>query len=78
MRESGVYSEVGKLRTVMVCRPSLAHPRLTKEYWPWRDHLDAEGSRCHDRSREDQAQERESYIEGAPDSFRQESFHWPI
>jgi arginine deiminase len=29
MREFGVYSEVGKLRTVMVCRPSLAHQRLT-------------------------------------------------
>jgi arginine deiminase len=29
MREVGVYSEVGKLRTVMVCRPSLAHQRLT-------------------------------------------------
>ena len=25
----GVHSEVGKLRTVMVCRPSLAHHRLT-------------------------------------------------
>ena len=25
----GVYSEVGKLRTVMVCRPGLAHRRLT-------------------------------------------------
>src|SRR4030095_13316988 len=24
-----VHSEVGKLRTVMVCRPSLAHQRLT-------------------------------------------------
>lgn len=29
MREFGVHSEVGKLRTVMVCRPSLAHLRLT-------------------------------------------------
>ncbi|BCH25670.1 arginine deiminase [Mesorhizobium sp. L-8-10] len=29
MREFGVHSEVGKLRTVMVCRPSLAHQRLT-------------------------------------------------
>ena len=29
MREFGVYSEVGKLRTVMVCRPGLAHQRLT-------------------------------------------------
>ena len=29
MRQVGVYSEVGKLRTVMVCRPSLAHQRLT-------------------------------------------------
>ena len=29
MREFGVFSEVGKLRTVMVCRPSLAHQRLT-------------------------------------------------
>src|ERR1700760_5107226 len=25
----GVHSEVGKLRTVMVCRPGLAHERLT-------------------------------------------------
>src|SRR5215831_18542759 len=29
MRRFGVHSEVGKLRTVMVCRPSLAHQRLT-------------------------------------------------
>jgi len=29
MREFGVHSEVGKLRIVMVCRPSLAHQRLT-------------------------------------------------
>jgi arginine deiminase len=29
MREFGVHSEVGKLRTVLVCRPSLAHLRLT-------------------------------------------------
>ena len=29
MSEVGVHSEVGKLRTVMVCRPSLAHQRLT-------------------------------------------------
>jgi len=29
MREFGVHSEVGKLRTVVVCRPSLAHLRLT-------------------------------------------------
>src|SRR4051794_1820435 len=29
MRQFGVHSEVGKLRTVMVCRPSLAHQRLT-------------------------------------------------
>src|SRR5512137_1342537 len=29
MRELGVHSEVGKLRTVMVCRPGLAHQRLT-------------------------------------------------
>src|SRR3954471_10143632 len=28
-REYGVHSEVGKLRTVMVCRPGLAHERLT-------------------------------------------------
>jgi arginine deiminase len=28
-RTVGVHSEVGKLRTVMVCRPSLAHQRLT-------------------------------------------------
>ena len=29
MQEFGVHSEVGKLRTVMVCRPGLAHQRLT-------------------------------------------------
>ena len=29
MREFGVHSEVGKLRTVLVCGPSLAHERLT-------------------------------------------------
>ena len=29
MRSVGVHSEVGKLRTVMVCGPSLAHQRLT-------------------------------------------------
>ena len=29
MRTFGVHSEVGKLRTVMVCRPGLAHERLT-------------------------------------------------
>ena len=29
MRQVGVHSEVGKLRTVMVCKPSLAHQRLT-------------------------------------------------
>lgn len=29
MRQFGVHSEVGKLRTVMVCRPGLAHSRLT-------------------------------------------------
>src|SRR5574340_989641 len=29
MRDFGVHSEVGKLRTVMVCRPGLAHQRLT-------------------------------------------------
>jgi len=29
MAEFGVHSEVGKLRTVLVCRPSLAHQRLT-------------------------------------------------
>jgi arginine deiminase len=29
MTSLGVHSEVGKLRTVMVCRPSLAHQRLT-------------------------------------------------
>jgi arginine deiminase len=28
-RQFGVHSEVGKLRTVMVCRPGLAHQRLT-------------------------------------------------
>src|SRR5437762_9595515 len=27
--EVGVHSEVGTLRTVMVCRPGLAHQRLT-------------------------------------------------
>ena len=27
----GVYSEVGKLRQVMVCSPGLAHTRLTPE-----------------------------------------------
>jgi arginine deiminase len=29
MQTLGVHSEVGKLRTVMVCRPGLAHQRLT-------------------------------------------------
>jgi arginine deiminase len=29
MQNLGVHSEVGKLRTVMVCRPGLAHQRLT-------------------------------------------------
>lgn len=29
MRQVGVHSEVGKLRTVLVCKPSLAHQRLT-------------------------------------------------
>jgi arginine deiminase len=29
MQSLGVHSEVGKLRTVMVCRPGLAHQRLT-------------------------------------------------
>lgn len=29
MPDLGVYSEVGKLRTVLVCQPSLAHQRLT-------------------------------------------------
>ena len=29
MRGFGVHSEVRKLRTVMVCRPSLAHQRMT-------------------------------------------------
>src|SRR5580765_3351877 len=28
-REFGVHSEIGKLQTVMVCRPGLAHQRLT-------------------------------------------------
>ena len=28
-RKFGVHSEVGKLKTVMVCRPGLAHQRLT-------------------------------------------------
>jgi arginine deiminase len=31
MNGFGVYSEVGKLRKVMVCRPGLAHLRLTPE-----------------------------------------------
>src|SRR3974377_611012 len=31
MGRYGVYSEVGKLRTVMVCRPGLAHKRLTPD-----------------------------------------------
>jgi hypothetical protein len=29
MHEFGVHSEVGRLRTVLVCRPGLAHQRLT-------------------------------------------------
>ena len=29
MPNFGVHSEVGRLRTVMVCRPGLAHQRLT-------------------------------------------------
>ena len=29
-RKVGVHSEVGKLRTVVVCRPSLAHQRPTR------------------------------------------------
>ena len=29
MQKFGVYSEVGRLRTVLVCRPGLAHQRLT-------------------------------------------------
>src|ERR1700740_1449867 len=29
MQNFGVYSEVGKLHAVMVCRPGLAHQRLT-------------------------------------------------
>lgn len=29
MQQVGVHSEVGKLRTVLVCRPGLAHQRLT-------------------------------------------------
>ena len=29
MQTFGVHSEVGKLRTVLVCRPGLAHQRLT-------------------------------------------------
>lgn len=29
MRQVGVHSEVGKLKTVLVCKPSLAHQRLT-------------------------------------------------
>ena len=31
MHPLGVHSEVGKLRTVMVCRPGLAHQRLTPD-----------------------------------------------
>src|SRR5579871_6199928 len=31
MASLGVHSEVGKLRKVMVCRPGLAHLRLTPE-----------------------------------------------
>src|SRR6516164_9383238 len=31
MATFGAYSEVGKLRKVMVCRPGLAHLRLTPE-----------------------------------------------
>ena len=29
MSKLGVHSEIGKLNTVMVCRPGLAHKRLT-------------------------------------------------
>ena len=29
MQTFGVHSEVGQLRTVLVCRPGLAHQRLT-------------------------------------------------
>jgi arginine deiminase len=29
MRQLGVHSEIGRLRTVLVCRPGLAHQRLT-------------------------------------------------
>ena len=29
MTQLGVHSEAGKLRTVLVCRPGLAHQRLT-------------------------------------------------
>ena len=28
-RHHGVHSEVGRLRTVLVCRPGMAHERLT-------------------------------------------------
>src|SRR3954447_3718204 len=31
MSQFGVHSEVGKLRKVMVCRPGMAHLRLTPE-----------------------------------------------
>ncbi|MBP9527505.1 MAG: arginine deiminase, partial [Laribacter sp.] len=31
MTKFGVHSECGKLHTVMVCRPSLAHKRLTPD-----------------------------------------------
>src|SRR5215211_3349723 len=31
MSEFGVHSEVGKLRKVMVCRPGIAHLRLTPD-----------------------------------------------
>ena len=30
-KQYGVYSEVGRLRKVMVCRPGLAHMRLTPD-----------------------------------------------
>lgn len=31
MSQLGVHSEAGKLRTVMVCEPGLAHERLTPD-----------------------------------------------
>ena len=38
-RQFGVHSEVGKLKTVMVCRPGMAHQRLTPGTRPRADVL---------------------------------------